>query len=172
MSVWLYTILIGLTGLERLAELRVSLANARWSFAQGGREYGRSHFPPMVLLHTGFLFACVAEVWLLHRPFIPLLGGSMLAVAVACQGLRWWVIATLGRQWNTRVIIVPGLPRVSGGPYRFMSHPNYLAVVLEGLALPLVHTAWWTALGFTALNAWLLAVRVRCENDALRELTQ
>lgn len=172
MSAWLYTALIALTGLERLAELKVSLANASWSLGQGGREYGRGHFPPMVILHTGLLVACVAEVWLLERPFLPALGLPMLVIAIACQGLRWWVIKTLGRQWNTRVIIVPGLQRVTGGPYRLLNHPNYLAVVLEGLALPLIHTAWWTAVGFTVLNAWLLTVRIRCENEALAELAR
>lgn len=169
-SAALYTALIGLTGLERLYEVRVSLHNAAWSFARGGIEHGQGHYPFMVVLHTGFLLACVAEVWLLDRPFIPMLGLSMLAIAIGCQGLRWWAITTLGPRWNTRVIIVPGLPRVEGGPYAWFPHPNYVAVVLEGLALPLIHTAWWTALGFTALNAGLLAVRIRCEDRALAQM--
>ena len=94
----------------------------------------------------------------------------MLALVLASQALRWWCIATLGRQWNTRVIVVPGLPRVTGGPYRFLSHPNYVAVVVEGFALPLVHSAWITALVFTVLNAVLLTVRIRVENAALASL--
>jgi methyltransferase len=81
--------------------------------------------------------------------------------------LRWWCIATLGRRWNTRVIVVPGLPLVTGGPYRLTSHPNYVAVVVEGLALPLVYSAWITAVVFTACNAVLLTVRLRVENAAL-----
>jgi hypothetical protein len=91
----------------------------------------------------------------------------MLALVLAAQALRWWCIVTLGRQWNTRVIVVPGLPRVTGGPYRFLSHPNYVAVVIEGFALPLVHSAWITALVFTLCNAVLLSVRIRVENRAL-----
>jgi methyltransferase len=83
------------------------------------------------------------------------------------QALRWWCIAALGPRWNTRVIVVPGLPLVDRGPYRWLRHPNYLAVVAEGAALPLVHTAWATALAFTAANAAVLAVRVRVENAAL-----
>lgn len=162
-----WVLLIALTAVERLVEVRVSLRNAAWSMAQGGREYGREHYPFMVVLHTGFLLACVAEVWLLQRPFLPLLGGPMLAVAVGCQVLRWWCIRTLGPRWNTRVIIVPGLPRVTGGPYRWLNHPNYVAVVTEGVALPLVHTAWLTALTFTVLNALLLRTRIRVENEAL-----
>ena len=94
----------------------------------------------------------------------------MFAGALALQGLRWWCITTLGPQWNTRVIIVPNLPRVTGGPYRWISHPNYVAVVLEGFALPLMHCAWLTAVCFTLCNAWLLYVRIRCENTALRQL--
>jgi len=94
----------------------------------------------------------------------------MLAVAAGCQVLRWWCIRTLGMRWNTRVIIVPGLPRVTGGPYRFLNHPNYVAVAAEGLALPLVHGAWLTALAFTVLNAGLMRVRIQCENDALKTL--
>jgi methyltransferase len=166
-SEWLFTGLVLLVGVERLAELVVSRRNARWSFARGGVESGRGHFPPMVLLHTGLLVGAVAEVWLLDRPFVPVLGWLMLALVVASQGLRWWCIATLGSQWNTRVIVVPGLPLVTGGPYRFMPHPNYVAVVVEGVALPLVHTAWLTAIVFTVANAALLSVRLRVENQAL-----
>jgi methyltransferase len=162
-----WVLLIALTAVERLVEVRVSLRNAAWSTAQGGREYGREHYPFMVVLHTGFLLACVAEVWLLERPFLPLLGWPMFAVAAGCQVLRWWCIRTLGPRWNTRVIIVPGLPRVTGGPYRWLNHPNYVAVVTEGVALPLVHTAWLTALTFTVLNALLLRTRIRVENEAL-----
>jgi methyltransferase len=94
----------------------------------------------------------------------------MLALVVASQALRWWCITTLGNQWNTRVIVVPGLPLVRRGPYGVIPHPNYVAVVVEGLALPLVHTAWVTALVFTVANALLLAVRIRVENAALREI--
>ncbi len=163
-----YTLLVLATGGERIAELVVSARNARWSFARGGVEYGRRHFPPMVALHTGLLLACLAEVWLGGRPFLPWLGWPMLALVVAAQALRWWCIAALGPHWNTRVIVVRDLPLVVRGPYRWLRHPNYVAVVVEGFALPLVHTAWITALAFTVLNAvLLLAVRIPCENRAL-----
>jgi methyltransferase len=167
--IW-YTLLIVAVGLERLAELVVSKRNARWSIELGGVETGRGHYPVMVVLHTGLLLGCLAEVWLLRPPFLPVLGFTMLALVLASQALRWWCIATLGRQWNTRVIVVPGLPRVTGGPYRFFSHPNYVAVVVEGFALPLVHTAWITALVFSACNAVLLTARIRTENRALAAL--
>jgi methyltransferase len=166
-----YIALIVLVAVERLAELVVSTRNARWSFARGGIETGRRHYPFMVVLHTGLLVGCLLEVAVFDRPFLPWLGWPMLAVVIAAQVLRWWCIRTLGPQWNTRVIVVPGLPRVTGGPYRWFAHPNYVAVVIEGIALPLVHTAWITAIVFTVLNAWVLRVRLADENEALRQLT-
>jgi len=170
LSQWLFTGLVVLVGLERLAELVVSKRHAAWAFSRGGVERGQGHYPFMVLLHTGLLVGAVVEVWVADRPFFPALGWSMLAVVLLSQALRWWCIATLGHQWNTRVIVVPGLPLVRRGPYRLVPHPNYVAVVAEGLALPLVHTAWVTALVFTIANAALLAERIRVENQALREL--
>ncbi|GAA6525492.1 isoprenylcysteine carboxyl methyltransferase family protein [Intrasporangium sp. DVR] len=170
LSQWLFTGLVLLVGLERLAELVVSKRHAAWAFAHGGVERGQGHYPLMVALHSGLLVGAVAEVWLADRPFVPALGWLMLGVVVASQALRWWCIATLGTQWNTRVIVVPGMPLVRRGPYRLLPHPNYVAVVAEGAALPLVHSAWVTAVVFTAANAALLTERVRVENAALREL--
>jgi methyltransferase len=170
MSHWLFTGLVVLVGLERLAELVVSKRHAAWAFSHGGIERGQSHYPVMVVLHTGLLVGAVAEVWVADRPFVPALGWVMLAFVVASQALRWWCITTLGNQWNTRVIVVPGLPLVRRGPYGVIPHPNYVAVVVEGFALPLVHSAWVTALVFTVANAALLTVRIRCENAALREI--
>ena len=163
-----YLVLIAATACERLVEMVLSKRNARWSFDQGGVEHGRGHFPFMVALHTAFLFGCALEVWALDRPFLPRLGWPALTLAIGCQGLRWWCIATLGRRWNTRVIVVPGLEPIRRGPYQWLAHPNYVAVVTEGLALPLVHTAWITAIAFTVLNAMLLRTRIRCENAALQ----
>jgi methyltransferase len=162
-----FTVLIVAVGLERLAELVVSKRNAAWSFARGGVESGQRHYVVMVVLHTGLLVGALVEVWLRRPAFLPALGWTMLALVLVAQALRWWCIVTLGHQWNTRVIIVPGLPRVTGGPYRYLSHPNYVAVVIEGFALPLVHSAWITALVFTLCNAVLLSVRIRVENRAL-----
>ena len=166
-----YALLIAAVAVERVAELVVSQRNLAWSRAQGGVEFGAGHYPAMVVLHTGLLAGALAEVYLCHRPFLPWLGGPMLAIVVAAQVLRWWCITTLGRQWNTRVVVVPGAPRVTGGPYRVLSHPNYVAVVAEGAALPLVHTAWITAGVFTVLNAALLVRRISTENAALASLT-
>jgi methyltransferase len=165
----LFVVVVALTAVERLAELVVSARNARWSFARGGIESGRGHFPAMVALHTALLVACVVEVVVADRPFLPVLGWTALVLVVASQALRWWCIGTLGPRWNTRVIVVPGLPLVDRGPYRWFRHPNYVAVVLEGIALPLIHTAWVTALAFTVLNAvLLLRFRIPAEERALQ----
>ncbi|GAA4573121.1 isoprenylcysteine carboxyl methyltransferase family protein [Planotetraspora kaengkrachanensis] len=172
MSTW-YALLVVLVAVERLAELVVARRNARWSLARGGVVAGRGHYPWMVALHTGLLFGCLLEVWLADRPFVPALGWPMLVLVLAAQGLRWWCIATLGRQWNTEVIVVPGLPLVARGPYRlaWLRHPNYVAVAVEGAALPLVHTAWLTAAVFTVLNAALMVVRIRCEESLMDRLS-
>jgi methyltransferase len=171
-SVALYVAFVLLTGAERVFELVVSRRNAADAFARGGVEVGQRHFPWMVALHTGLLLACIAEVVLLDRPFLPWLGWPMLAIALACQAARYWIISSLGRQWNTRVIVVPGAGRIADrGLYRWFSHPNYVVVAVEGIALPLVHTAWITAVVFTVLNAvLLLGFRIPAENRALRQL--
>lgn len=164
-----FTLLVLLVAVERVVELVVARRNLAEGRRRGGVEHGAAHYPWMVALHTGFLVAMLAEVWLLARPWLPWLGWSMLTLVVAAQALRWWCISTLGWRWNTRVLVVPGLPLVRSGPYRWLAHPNYVAVVVEGVALPLVHTAWCTAVVFTVLNAWLLTARIRVENAALAQ---
>ncbi len=109
-------------------------------------------------------------MWVGDRSFLPALGWPMLVLVVLARRLRWWCIRTLGHQWNTRIVVVPGLDRVTGGPYRRIPHPNYVAVVVEGIALPLVHTAWITALVFTVLNAGLMRIRIRAEDAALQSV--
>src|ERR1700749_1443982 len=160
----MYYLLVLAVGIERLVELVVSKRNAQWSFDQGAKEFGRSHYPVMVGLHTALLVGCIVETAALHRPFIAWLGWPG---AAASRGLRWWCITTLGHRWNTRVIVLPQAPLVREGPYRWLHHPNYVAVVAEGFALPLVHTAWLTAAIFTLANAMLLTVRLQVENSAL-----
>lgn len=157
---------------ERMFELAISRRHAAWAFERGGVEYGQGHYRMMKWLHVGFFGACAAEVLALKRPFHPTLAMVMLAAVLAAQGLRYWAIGSLGRSWNVRVIVVPGVPAVTRGPYRFLRHPNYLAVVVEMVAVPVIHTAWLTAILFSLLNAWMLAVRIRCEESALSEHAQ
>ena len=168
----LYAILLGAVGCERVAELVLSTTHARALMARGAVEHGRGHYPTMVALHTAFLLGCLLEPVVMGRAFVPMLGYPMLGLALGAQALRWWAIATLGVHWNTRVIVLPNSERIRGGPYRFFPHPNYVAVVVEGIALPLVHGAWITALVFTVLNAWLLSVRIRAEDAALAAATR
>ena len=165
-----FTVVVALVGLERLAELVVSRRNAAWSLDRGGRESGRGHYPVMVALHTGLLVAMLVEAWVRRPEVAAWFAAAMLALVLLSQALRWWCITTLGPRWNTRVIVVPGLPPVRSGPYRLLPHPNYVAVVVEGMALPLVHGAWLTAIGFTVANAFLLRVRLRVEDAALATL--
>ncbi|MDA5139925.1 isoprenylcysteine carboxylmethyltransferase family protein [Streptomyces sp. AD681] len=165
-----YALLVLAVAAERLAELVVARRNAAWTLARAGVEHGRGHYPVMVALHTGLLACCLLEPLLADRPFLPALGWPMLALALLAQALRWWCIATLGPYWNTRVIVVPGARLIGAGPYRFLRHPNYVAVAVEVAALPLVHSAWLTAAVFTAANAMLLTVRLRCENTALAQV--
>jgi methyltransferase len=160
-----YIVLIVAVALERLAELVISKRNLAWAKSHGGFESGFGHYPFMVVLHTGLLLACLIEA--AQRPFVPALGLSMLVLVVLAQALRWWCITTLGPRWNTRIVVIPGLPLVGSGPYRWLRHPNYVAVVVEGIALPLVHTAWITAVVFTVLNAGLMWVRISAENAAM-----
>lgn len=162
-----FAVLIAAVAVERLVELVVSRRNTAYSMARGGVEFGAGHYPVMVALHTALLGGALLEVWLADRPFLPVLGWTMVALVLASQVLRWWCIHTLGYRWSTRVVVIPGLDLVAAGPYRLMRHPNYVAVVVEGAALPLVHSAWVTAAVFTVANLALLRVRIGVEEAAL-----
>jgi methyltransferase len=166
-----YWALLAVICVERVCELVVSTRHANASLARGGVESGARHFPVMVALHAALLAGCVIEPLVAHRTFIPALGWTMIAVVVAANGLRWWCIATLGPYWSARVIVIPGTSLVRSGPYRWFAHPNYVAVIVEGAALPLAGSAWITAITFTVLNAILLTVRIRCEVRALAAAT-
>jgi methyltransferase len=162
-----YLAFLGLFGVERVAELLLSRRNARIALSRAGVESGARHFPWMAAVHALFLPACAAEVLLLHRPFPGALGWACGAAALGAQVLRWWAIAALGWRWNVRVIVVPSEPPVRRGPYRFLRHPNYVAVAVEMLCVPLAHGAFLCALIFSVLDALLLRVRIRVEEEAL-----
>jgi methyltransferase len=163
-----YLAFLGLLALERGIELVVSSRNARRLLARGGIESGQGHYRPMVIFHAAFLVACAAEAWTHPEP-PPGVAFVALAGALLAQGLRWWAVATLGERWSTRVIVLPGAAPVTGGPYRYLRHPNYLAVALEIALVPLAFGSWRSALAFSAGNAALLAVRIRAEERALGE---
>ncbi len=167
----LFTALVLAAAVGRLLELRVARRNLRSLTARGGFEVSPGHYPWMVTLHTAWLASCLAELWLLDRPFLPWLGAAALAIFLGSFCLRLWVIATLGERWTTRIVCLPGAAPVTGGPYRWLRHPNYTAVILEIASLPLVHTAWLTCLVFSLLDAILLRVRIQAEEEALRRLS-
>ena len=165
----LYTGLVALVAAMRLIELVISRRNIGRLEARGAVEVGQSLYPWMVAVHATFLIACVAEVWLLDRPFISWLAAFCLGLLFCAGALRLWVMATLGERWNTRVLILPEARPITGGPFRRLRHPNYLAVVVEFVALPLVHMAWLTAGIFSLADAMVLHRRIRSEEKALAE---
>jgi methyltransferase len=155
--------------LERLAELRLSRRNERWLRSLGAREHAPEHFIFMQLLHTLWLVSTVLEVTLLRPPFqlwVTVLAAFGFGVG---QCLRYAAIHSLGKRWTVRILTVPGASPVTHGIYRYLRHPNYLGVVLEMAALPLIHSAWRSALFFSVANAVLLIVRIRKEERALSE---
>lgn len=154
-------ILLALVTAERLGELWLAARNTTALLARGGQEVGAAHYPAIVALHGAWL----GGLWLLgaERPIDP----AWLALFLALQGLRAWVLLTLGRRWTTRIIVLRDVPLVTRGPYRLLAHPNYVVVVGEIAVLPLCLGLPWFALAFSAANAALLAIRIRAENAAL-----
>jgi methyltransferase len=156
-------VLLALVTAERLAELWLARRNTAALLARGGQELGRRHYPAIVALHAVWLGGLWWFAW--SHPIEP----GLLAVFVLLQGLRAWVLLTLGRRWTTRIIVVPGEPLVTTGPYRLLAHPNYAVVIGEIAVLPLCLGLAWYAAIFSLANAALLAIRIRVENAALMD---
>jgi methyltransferase len=167
-SGWAFTALVAIVALQRVWELSRSRRHVRALLARGGREHARAQMPWMSALHAGWLVAMPLEVVLLRREAHASLAIAAGVAFLAGQGLRLAAMSALGERWTVRVITMPGAPPVDRGVFRWVRHPNYLGVVLEIAALPLVHGAWLTALVFSAANALLLARRIRAEEAALR----
>ena len=161
---WPAIAILAFVTLQRLSELLLANTNTRCLLAMGAREYGRAHYPLIVALHGAWLGALwwLAPGRPIHIPFLILFALFQLG--------RMWVIRTLGDRWTTRIIVLPGAPLITGGPFRFVNHPNYLVVMGEIAVLPLVFGLWPLALLFSLLNAAVLWVRVRAENRALAAL--
>jgi methyltransferase len=154
---------------QRLFEMRRSRRNERRILAAGGREHAPRHFGAMAALHGAWLAAMLIEVHVARPPLIGTLALVALLLVLVGQGLRYAAMRSLDWRWTVRIMTLPDAPAVSGGIYRYLRHPNYVGVALEIVALPLVHTAWRTALIASALNAIILAVRVRAEEAALSQ---
>ena len=155
---------------QRLAELRVAARNARWAEQQGASEVGAGHYPLFVVLHVSWMVGGLAEaIW--RGPSWGPHGMLALIAFAAAQPLRYWAIRSLGQRWNTRIFVFSGMPPVQTGLYRWIKHPNYLAVVIELASLPLVFGAVWTAAIASLLNAALLGfIRLPAENRALARM--
>ncbi len=162
-----YLLLLVVLAAERGFELVLSRRNARRAVAHGAIEVGRSHYRVMVAMHTLFLVSCGTESILVARPVSSILSTIALMSVVLAQVLRYAAVATLGERWNTRIIVMPGAIPVTRGLYRWMRHPNYVAVAIEIAALPLIRGCWITAVVFTVANALMLAVRIPAEERAL-----
>jgi len=160
----LAALLLALVTIERLAELWLARRNTKALLARGSVEVAAEHYPLIVLLHTLWL----AGLWWLgwQSP----LNTAWLVVFLALQVLRVWVLMTLGRRWTTRIIVLPDTPLIATGPYRFLSHPNYVVVIGEIAVLPLCLGLPWYALAFSVANAAILTIRIRAENTALSGL--
>lgn len=162
-----YLFLLAALTAERIGEMLRSARNRRFALERGGMEAGAGHYPVMVAFHALFIISCAAEVLIFKRPFPGAVGWLAVAGALIAQGLRGWAIATLGKRWTTRIVVMPREPVVTAGPYRFLRHPNYLAVAIEIACVPMIHGCWLTAIVFSVGNAALLRVRIRAEERAL-----
>jgi len=167
LSVIAYLALLCLVALLRLYELRISRRHQQQMTSRGAAKVDEPRFRWMVLLHTGGLIRSACEVVFLHRPFIPGLAAVCLAIFLAANGVRWWVIRTLGEHWNVQVMNSTGLGVITSGPFRYVRHPNYAAVFAEMLVLPLIHTAWITALVGSTAHVLVLSQRLATEERVL-----
>lgn len=157
--------------IQRLLELRFAEKNRQKALAAGAVEVGANHYPLFVVLHTAWLLGWLVESIIAPRTMTFGDSLALFEAFVLAQGLRYWAIASLGEAWNTRILVVPGAERIRRGPYKWVNHPNYIAVTVELLCAPLIFGAWRTALVATILNAaLLLLIRIPMENKAMREL--
>jgi methyltransferase len=162
-----YFALLALVALGRLVELSISRRHQRALDARSARRVDEPGFRWMVLLHTAILLGSGLEVWLLDRPFLPIVALPAFLIFSMANALRWWVIRTMAGHWNVRVIDSLALGLVRDGPFRLVRHPNYVAVFLELLALPLIHGAWWTATAGSLLHIAVLRRRIALEESVL-----
>lgn len=166
----IFPIVICVVVLQRLIELLIAKRNEKWLRSQGAFEAGAGHYPVMVAMHITFFISLIIEVTFFNRP-LSAFWLVFLILFIIAQVFRIWCLTSLGRFWNTKIIILPGADVIQKGPYRFIRHPNYVVVTIELLVLPLLFSAYFTALIFTLLNLWMLSVRIPAEEKALKEVT-
>lgn len=167
----LFAGVFGILIIQRLGELMLAKSNERWMKERGAKEVGQNHYKYIVMLHISFLLAVGIET-ILRGFSLSIIWTVMLGIFVLAQVLRFWTIKSLGRFWNTKIIVLPEANVVKEGPYRYMKHPNYVIVALEIISLPLIFSSYITAVVFTLLNAiLLLKVRIPIEEKALKDVT-
>jgi methyltransferase len=167
LSVILFLVLLLAVAALRIFELRISKRHQQRMTSRGAAKVKDPYFRWMALFHTVVLIGAAAEVIFFHRPLIPALAIPMFAVFLAANLVRWWVIRTLGEHWNVQVVDSTKLGFVASGPFRYVRHPNYAAVFLEMIALPLIHTAWITALAGALAHIIVLSLRLSVEDPVL-----
>ena len=156
--------------IQRIVELTIARKNEKWMKEQGAIEYGKNHYKWMVLVHVGFFISLMIEVIVFQKKMIAI-WPFLLSVFFLLQIARVWVIASLGKFWNTKIIVLPGANIVTKGPYKYIKHPNYFIVTLELLVIPIMFQAYVTALCFLIFNQIILSIRISAEEKALREQT-
>lgn len=162
-----FIVLVACVALLRFVELRISRRNQQYLASRGAGRIRDAHFPAMIATHAAILTGAVLETVFLHRPFVPMLAAAAGIVFLLANAVRWWVIRTLARHWNVQVMDSAPLGIIASGPFRWVRHPNYAAVFAELAALPLIHTAWITAVAGSAVHAWVLSRRIALEESIL-----
>lgn len=156
--------------LQRIVELFIAKRNEKWMKGQGAYEAGAQHYPFMVAMHVCFFLSLLIEIYVFNRPLSPI-WGLFLLIFLLTQLLRIWCLTSLGKYWNTKIIVLPDAKVVRKGPYKWIRHPNYVIVATELLVLPLLFSAYFTAILFTILNVWMMSVRIPVEEQALKDAT-
>ena len=164
-----FVAIVAVIFIQRLFEMRLSQRHVTQLLAEGGRKHGENYLWVVKVLQLSWFALMIAEVWWLDRPFVPPLAAIALLATIAGQGLRYLSMRSLGRRWTLPLITIPGAPAVDSGIYRYLRHPNWLGVILEIAAVPLIHTAYLTSLVFSVANAFLIAKRIQAEEQALSE---
>lgn len=165
----LFWIFISLVIIQRLAELVISKRNQKLMLSKGAVEFDKHGYRYIVMMHTAF-FVCLVSEWVFLKRDLNFYWVYLLIIFILAQVLRYWSIASLGYLWNTKIIVLKGSRLVSAGPYKYLKHPNYIAVITEILVIPLIFSCYITCIVFSILNIIVLTRRIKIEQTALQEL--
>lgn len=169
LSKYIFVGIVAAVIVQRLFELRIGKKNEQYLLAQGAKKHRDNLLGAVKVLQTTWFIAAIAEVWYFDRPFILPLAVVAISAVLAGQVLRYLSMQALGRRWTLPIITLPDTPVVDEGIYRYLRHPNWLGVILEIAALPLIHGAYLTAIIFSVANAWVMSQRIKTEEEALGE---